>query len=209
MNLPDPTRTYETFLPLRLPEQFGPGYAWWIYLRRLRTRVSPLVRELQAAGIIEWYGFLVHDHHSGVPTSADDPEAYLHLRLSLSPEATLDDLQSRLPDVWQWTRPMQFPDPPYLDRVVISTLRDQEVRLGWKLLGDHSEWVLNFVEAHDPELDIPSANAAQLLHYLDNMLQIHLVWRRSPAPPIEPAKKAGKGKKKAKKAGKGKRKRDE
>ena len=198
---PDPTRTYETFLPLRLPWELGAQCVWWAYQNRLRSSVLPLVRKLQADGVIDWFGFLTHDYHSGVPTLPSDRDAYLHLRITLAPEATVEQLQSLLPPAWRWTRPMSFPDPPYLDRVEVSTLAGGNPLLGWQLLGLHSEWVLAFVEAHDPDVDIPYLNAAQLVHYLDNMLLLDYMRQHSAASGR--AKKGRKGKKKAKKKAKG------
>jgi len=200
MPLPDPTRTYETFLTLRLPWELGHQCVWWAYQHRLRTAVSPLIRKLQEAGVIGWFGFLIHDYHSGVPTLPTDRDAYLHLRMTLSPDATPEDLQSHLPATWRWTRPMEFPETAYLDRVEVSTLRDGDVRLGWQLLGAHSEWVLTFIEAHDPDSDIPHLNAMQLVHYLDNMLLLDFMRQRPPAPQAPRKKKSGKGKKAKKNA---------
>lgn len=199
MPKPDPLRTYETFLPLRLPWELGAQGVWWCYQQRLRRSVVPVVRKLQAEGVIRWFGFLTHDYHSGVPTLPTDRDAYVHLRVTLAPEATLEQLECQLPPSWRWTRPMEFPNPPYLDRVDLSTLADGDVALGWQLLGQFSEWVLAFVEAHDPEVDIPYPNAAQLVHYLDNMLLLDYV-RQSSLPADGRGKKRRKEKKSKKKA---------
>jgi hypothetical protein len=62
-----------------------------VFLHRLRSAVAPAIRQLQAAGGIGWFGFLVHDYHSGVPTDPTDRDAYVHIRVTLSPDASLDD----------------------------------------------------------------------------------------------------------------------
>ena len=179
MLLPDTTRTYETFLriagPDARPEELWPGY-----VQLLRTTVTPLIRELQTAGVIGWFGFLVHNRESGVPTDADHRSSYVHLRMSLAAGAVEADLLSRLPGSYLMTRKMVFPDPPTLDGVELPTLLDGDVRQGWKLLGESSEWVLSLLEAHEPEREIPFRNVHQFVHYVDNQLMLSMTPLRRP-----------------------------
>lgn len=179
MLFPDTARTYETFLRIGEPDA-GPQEFWRGYLQVLRTTVRPLIRELQTAGIIEWFGFLLHDRGSGVPTHSDDRSSYVHLRMSLAESAAEEDLLSRLPGSYRMTRKMVFPDPPALDGVELPTLLDGNVRQGWKLLGESSEWVLSLLEAHAPEREIPFRNVHQFVHYLENQLMLSMTPLRRP-----------------------------
>lgn len=41
-----------------------------------------MLLRLMKDGLIDWYGVLIHDRNSGVPTTADDDNPYFHIRVS-------------------------------------------------------------------------------------------------------------------------------
>lgn len=157
------------------------GYCLWqVLFLTLRYTVTPLVADLIADGVINWYAFLVHGRESGVPTAATDDWAYVHLRVALTQDATPESLFSRLTPECLMTRPMVPPEPPTLDAVDISGLVGGDVRYGWRLIGDSSEQVLKVIAAHRPDRPMSDRTIAQLFHYAANEMLVRCVGIPSP-----------------------------
>lgn len=175
MDTPNLNSVIETFIQIELSDDVPAIAIWQNYLALLRSHVAPLVRSLLKEGIINWYSFLVHGRQSGVPTSEADDGKYLHLRMALTNPAAEDELVRRLPDYCVMTRKMEVPNLASLDAIDISFLADSRVELGWKILGESSEWVLQLLDSHDPQKSVPPQNVAQFLHYLGNQLFVRVV----------------------------------
>lgn len=175
MKEPQLDRIVETFIPIPLDPSSTQIQIWQDYLDLLRTKVAPLVRRLQGLGTVEWFSFLVHNRHSGVPTDESDQELYVHFRFELAEGANSDDLISQLPSFCKMTRMMPVPQRDRLDNNDISAFKDQKVEWGWRVLGEGSEWILRMLESHDPSVRIPPQNVAQLLHYIGNALFVKVV----------------------------------
>lgn len=70
----------------------------------LRFKAKPMIFQLRDKGTIEWFCFLIHDKKSGVPTSPDDNNAYVHIRVALRENAEPNDFLKSLPDYCVLTR---------------------------------------------------------------------------------------------------------
>lgn len=151
---------------------------WSCYMDILRTKVIPLIDVLKAKRIINWYSFLVHDRESGVPTTAKDKMPYVHLRFELAAEQELDDLKKKLPDYCVMTRRM--PPPGDMSGVDFSRIEQSDLALGWKILGESSEWVLEMVRAQKRGKKVSIQNVNQFLHYIGNQTQGVVVGIRMP-----------------------------
>ncbi len=173
MDAPNLQHVIETFVRIGIPAEPPALQLWLRYVELLRSRILPLVKERMEADVINWYSFLVHNRDSGVPTSDDD--LYVHLRMCLIKPLNETQFVEQLPEFCLFTRKMFPPNPPSLDTVDIQSLRNGQVELGWKLLGESSEWVLSMLEAHDPARPIPLQNVGELLHYLGNQLLVKAV----------------------------------
>lgn len=80
MQRPTLDRMYETFIKIDLePNEFHQSA-----FRTIRTKVYPAIERLTKDGKVDWYSFLIHSRHSGVPTTIDDDNLYFHVRFSLS-----------------------------------------------------------------------------------------------------------------------------
>ena len=165
----------ETFIPIQVSKDATSLQAWQDYLDMLRSVVAPLVRDLTEKGAINWYCFLVHDWESGVPTSKEDDRHYVHLRMSLTKASHEAEFIKQLPSFCCFSRKMSMPNPPSLDNVDIRFLAKGQVEQGWKILGESSKWVLEMLDAHDPNKQVPPQNVAQFLHYIGNQLSVKAV----------------------------------
>jgi len=174
MNKPDLSRVAETFLRVTLDE---PSPAdWRRYIQMLRTRVTPLVRQLQEQRFIGWFCFLLHGRQSGVPVKdPQDRGAFIHLRVELVQGVTIEQLiQALVGDgPWELTRlsPRLDVEPePDKFGVQVSALRDGDIAHAWRTLGEASEWSLRMLEAHADGADVPPRNVKQFLHFLCNQV---------------------------------------
>jgi hypothetical protein len=122
---------------------------------------------------ITWYGFLVHDKASGVPTM--DEHMYVHLRMCLARSVDPTLFMKQLPSFCQFTRKVHPPSSQSLDTCDVRFFKNSRVEHGWKILGDSSAWALDLLDAHDPKKPVPIQNVAQLLHYLGNQLLVSVV----------------------------------
>ena len=132
--LPNLRRLAETFVQIPTPATATAIAVWQGYLDLLRFKVAPVLRRLTANRTITWYCFLVHDRTTGVPTQANDPNPYIHLRVQLGTRVRLADLQKRLPADFTMTRMVQQPVPDTMDAARVSALRQGHVRHGWDII---------------------------------------------------------------------------
>jgi len=180
MKEPDLDNLIETFIQIPYGPDATQIAVWQDYVDLLRTRISPLIRDLQDASLITWFAFLVHNRQSGVPTEENDQGIYVHLRLEAGPGVNIDDLVGKLPEWCTMTRKMPTPPRTKLDNCDVSFFRGGRVENGWRVLGEGSAWILSMLESHDPDKPIPPQNVSQLLHYIGNSLFASIV--RIPMP---------------------------
>lgn len=172
---PDPARMWEAFFKIG---EHAPGRAsgeevlyadpaaareeTLAYLRILRDRVAPVVRDLERGGVIDWYSFLVHDRESGVPVSEGDRGVYVHLRFSTTEARGDGDVAGRFPPEW------------LLRRATLVWTAKEDAR-GWRRLGELSALILEIVEEQSPVSDDALVHElASLLHYAANMAQMRV-----------------------------------
>jgi len=146
----------------------------------LRTEVAPLVHDLRGRNLIGWFSFLVHDRASGVPTTPEDPAAYLHLRFERLTGVDYNTLVAALPDYCVFSQPVRLVDELSLQPADHTALVAPEVATGWALFGASSEWALHFACAHRDDRSLPMNNLRQFLHYLGNQLLIGVTDIRMP-----------------------------
>jgi hypothetical protein len=137
----------------------------------LRTRVAPLVADLQARGLIGWFSFHVHDRKTGrIPVPEGDSRLFIHLRFERLPRISFERLQAALPEFCQHTRRIRANVVHSLGEAHVSALIAPEIATGWALFGWSSEWVLRFVCSHRENNPVPGENVRQFFHYIENQL---------------------------------------
>ena len=155
-------RIYETFI--RLPLPFGLD-EYDEYMETLRSRVSPLVFDLERKQIIRWYSFLVHSKSNGVPTTDDN--LFIHILLELTEKADFNELERILPSYCEMTRKAERLQ--VINGVDSSLLRGSQIEEAWQVIGRASTWIIGLVNAHTK---LPIRQVAQFLHFIEEPLLI-------------------------------------
>lgn len=140
----------------------------------IRSKVSPLISDLEQKKIISWHCFLRHDRESGVPTSEDDDNQYLHIRVSLKEGIKTEDFLKSLPDYCVMTGKI---NRRQVEQISIgqgiffdtSPLKNEEIEEIWRIIGEQSEWLVNLLKNYKESVNIPLEHMGQFLHYFSNM----------------------------------------
>jgi hypothetical protein len=133
-------------------------------VRLVRRYVVPLVQPMGLR-----YVLLIHGAQSGVPTSTDDPHAYLHLRIFVTPHAS--KIAKRIKAPWTMTRTTALSN----DMAGVSTDALPAVA-AWHRLSEQSRWFVDFIAAHDDSVsDLQVVkHLRQFLHFFANMAQMRV-----------------------------------
>jgi hypothetical protein len=167
MHKPSLDRMWETFIQLPIE-----GLSFNNYVQTLRFELHPIVSELLDKNAIEWYCFLLHGKSSGVPTSANDSHLYIHLRFSLKETADAASVVKMLPPSCVMTAPIDVGRIESITGVDKSALKDEDIEEAWRMIGQQSEWVLDFFSVHKEDVTISPQQISQFLHFFDNMTQV-------------------------------------
>lgn len=168
MNSPDTARVLETFIAVPFRPRITALDLWHDYIGILRTKLSPLVHNLQKKKLISWYSFVLHQSgKSGVPTAPDDTGFDIHVRLELAPSVDEKTLRGTLPKYCRKTKMMEGPHPHEISGIDATRMRDGDVANAWRVFGESSQWVLDMLDAHKPEERVPLEHIAQFLHLIN------------------------------------------
>jgi hypothetical protein len=137
------------------------------HIEKMRTMIYPLLTRLMEDGVINWYGFLIHDKDSGVPTTPDDPNPYLHIRVSLTKDIGLSGLKQLLPAHCVLTR--KDLNVRKIAEIDTSLLINNDIAEAWRVFGEQSEWLLSMINAHKADAHIFPGQVDQFLHYFKAM----------------------------------------
>lgn len=163
MQEPDLDLMWETFI--RIPQTANP-------INIIRSQVYPLISRLKGKDIMNWYSFLIHDRRSGVPTSEDDDNPYFHIRFDL--KRTIDPTDF-LPDYCLMTRRIGRSDVEDITGIVKFLLRGERIEEAWRIIGEQSKWLLNMLNIHKEDFDVPPDQIRQFLHYFSNMSALQII----------------------------------
>lgn len=167
MHKPSLARMWETFIQLPIE-----GLSFDSFVRKIRFELHPIVTELLDKNAIDWYCFLVHGKSSGVPTTANDSHLYIHLRFSLKEAVDAASVVKMLPPSCVMTAPIDIGRIQSITGVDKSALKNEDIEEAWRIIGEQSEWVLDFFSAHKVDATISPHQTSQFLHFFDNMTQI-------------------------------------
>jgi len=127
----------------------------------IRSKIYPMVSDLENRRIIDWYHFLFH------PYPQDPNNGYFHVRFSV-----LDDVKKgddmKLPSYCVSTEKIDpITDIGGIDKTLI---RNEEIEEAWRLVGKQSEWVIDLVRVHKGE--IPIDQFLQFMHFFMNIMSL-------------------------------------
>ena len=166
MREPDLNSIWETFVRIGSDDCIVAGG----HIDVLRETVIQALASLRSNGIIDWYGFHIHDDKSGVPTYAGDPDAYWHIRFEVPRELPDGHLLSELSPSFLWTRPVDPATLQQIGRLNVGLLEVPEVRVQWRIIGEISEFVVRLITYFNPEANPREVyeDLAQHVHFLCN-----------------------------------------
>ena len=160
MELPDLSQTVETHVPLRSLDMSG-------CLDQLRRDVLPHIRKLQADGHLRWFSFLLHPAKQLDGFDESDETPVIHLRLEPSPGLDVESFIKQLPP--HFVKPVLRPLGAF-DGPDVALFASGDWAHDWRVVGESSEWVLCFLEAHPA--DVPLVQVVSFLHYISNPLAL-------------------------------------
>lgn len=169
MQKPDLSQMWETFIKMSW-EDIRLGR----HVNILRFKISPMVSWLKDNGVINWYCFLIHDRGSGVPTTEDDDNPYFHIRFALEKDVESDEFLLSLPNYCIMTRKMERNQVESISGIDKSLLKNEEIEEAWRIIGEQSEWLLEMLNIHKEDADIPLQHVAQFLHFFANITQLQV-----------------------------------
>ncbi|MFQ6116448.1 MAG: hypothetical protein ACE5NG_20505 [bacterium] len=163
METPDLDQMWETVI--KIPVEGDTIHLDEIY-STIRTKISPLIVSLKGDGILKWYCFLIHNRNSGVPTSEDYDNPYFHLRLEFTRD--IDPLNT-LPSYCVMTRKIHRKQVESINGIDKSLLKNGSIENAWRIIGEQAEWLLDLLNIHKEDADIPPEQIGQFLHFYANM----------------------------------------
>ncbi len=167
MKKPDLDRMWETFVKVSLEDVQSHKH-----FQTLRLDLVPIISQLMERGLIDWFCFLLHDRNSGVPTAADDPSLYLHLRFSVRENVDPRAIIASLPEHFIMTRQIERNRVESIAGIDKSLLKQQQIVDAWRVIGEQSEWLLDMLQIYREDVAVPPEQVAQFLHFFANMTNI-------------------------------------
>lgn len=160
-NEPDLMNNIDTYIPFS-------GTSHDELVDVLRNRVIKPIRELQDAGLVGWFSFLLHNE--GNMPKRDSPVApglHIHIRMSPLDGVLPDEVITKLPSHFE----QPIVDPlSAISGVDQTLLTDQDWAYGWKMVGASAEWAASLIECHSGS--IPPPQIFQFMHFITNALSV-------------------------------------
>jgi len=171
MEKPDLNRMWETFIKIRTEDSTLRFFS--LLYNDIRTKIYPMISRLKDNDLINWYCLLIHDRGSGVPTSADDMNAYFHIRFALKKDANPDKFVASLPEYCNMTRRIEG-GHQFITGIDKSIIKNEDITEAWRIIGEQSEWFLEMLNIHKENSTVPPQQVAQFLHFFANMTQLQI-----------------------------------
>jgi len=159
--VPDLHRIMEAWVPVTAAT-YGPEY-----LSVLRKDVVLPLRDLQAKGIIRWYGFLLHPCPETL-SSRTPLNACFQLWVERAPGIEFDEFRKLAPTAFL---NVDGSGPSLIAGLDKSMLKDGDWAYAWKMIGESSSWISELLLSHNDN-DISLKQTMQFLHYVTNPLLI-------------------------------------
>ena len=161
MNL---NRVIETFIPIEVPADSSQGADWYTYLNTMRLLAIPLLRSKRKE--IGWYSFLLHFHEE----DNELPKLCVHIRMELRPKVNIAQFINRLPIGCKGSKLIPRGQLSCMPGIDISALRNQDLKVAWKALGEASKAVVAIIDTNADGESMSVRNVFQFLHFIGNQL---------------------------------------
>ena len=171
MQRPDLNQMWETFI--KIPTEDN-KIRFTTLFNNIRSKIYPTISHLKENDMINWYCFLIHDRNSGVPTVQDDNKPYFHIRFALEKDVDPKKFLGLLPDYCIMTRHIEG-RPETILGIDKSIIKNERIEEAWRIIGEQSEWLLEMLNIHKENVDIPAQQVAQFLHFFANMTRLQVM----------------------------------
>lgn len=152
---------WETYIKIGLPHEASTQRC----IQIIRSKIYPMISRLKSDGTIDWFHFLIH----GNPNNNVDHSLYFHIRFDVKREIkNPEDLH--LPDYCQKDMTKKIEPLKEITGITKSLLRNEEIEEAWRIIGEQSEWMMNMLNIHKDNVEIPISQVIQFMHYFLNML---------------------------------------
>ena len=118
--------------------------------------------------MIGWYHFLVHPRPDELPPIEGDTNRCFRIRF----EFKGTDPSEVLPGYCVMTRKTgRIENITGIDK---SLLKNEQIEEAWRVIGEQSEWVIDMLDIHKEDREVPLNLIMQFLHFFFNMIQLGL-----------------------------------
>ena len=91
------------------------------------------------------------------------------MRLGLKPGVSEENFRHSLPAYCVMTRKIKRELVEVIAGIDRSILRNEQIEEAWRIIGLISEWVLDMLNIHKRDIQIPPKQIAQFLHFYSNI----------------------------------------
>ncbi len=178
MEKPDLNRMWETFIKIPVEKnEYNKNRLQFIsktIYNIIRFKMYPMISHFKDSGLINWYCFLIHSRNSGVPTSENDDNPYFHIRVELRKDINPDNFLNSLPNYCVMTRKIKHEKVESIEGIDKSIIKNEKIEEAWKIIGEISELIINILNIHKEDTEIPCQQIYQFLHFCSNITQLQI-----------------------------------
>ena len=160
MDKPDLNRVWETYIKIDAEQSL---------VSVIRSKLYPMLNSLKTNKKITWYCFLIHQSRI-----QNDQNLYFHIRFE--PQDGINDkeqVNQILPDFCEKNITAlckNVEDIQHIFGIDKGILKNEDISEAWRILGEQSEWIMNLVNIHKENIDVPIGQITQFMHFYLNML---------------------------------------
>jgi len=165
MEKPNLERIWETRIKIGLPQTVTIQQI----IHTIRSKLYPMLLDLKTKKTIKWYCFLIHGSRR-----KDDPNLYFHIRFE--PKSDINDkerVNGILPEYCEkgmTERCKDVEDVYSIEGIDKALLKNEEIEEVWRIIGEQSEWLMNMLNIHKDNVEIPIRQITRFMHFYLNML---------------------------------------
>ncbi len=156
MQEPDLKKMWRTWIRI----ERGKNSVFKSFQDTIREKIQPFL-QLEKNGEISWFYFLCHDKEN----PPDPANLYFEVRFTTDRKNPKEFLREYCVDTDRYSPGTTIPG---IDE---KLLEGGDIRKAWRIIGEQSEFIINFVCSYKKEIEIPPKQIAQFMHFIMNPLR--------------------------------------
>lgn len=153
MQEPDLNKMWRTWIKI----DRGKGSIFKCFQDTIRRKLEPIL-QLRKRGEIDWFYFLFH-------SKPDDPTNQYFDVVFTTDRESLNDLLPEYCTTGEKISPMTS-----ISGIDMSILNAEDIKKAWGIIGEQSEFMIDFVCSHNENNEIHPEQIAQFMHFFFNSL---------------------------------------